>query len=330
MADKEYRGVLVFAEQKNGVIHKVSYELLGKGMEIAKKMNAPLYSVVLGPPGIKTEELIYRGAEKVFYIEDNSFDQPEEMIYKLNIVKLIREVKPEVCLMGATTFGRSLAPRIAAALGTGLTADCTELKVDEDGRLIQIRPAFSDNILAHIKTETYPQMATIRYKEFSEAVPDKSQKGEVIMVQPVFPEKVLVEIIEELKGDEIDISEARVVVSGGKGFKCKEDFKMLYELADLFGGIVGASRSVVEEGYISKDHQVGYSGNRVKPKLYIACGISGAPQHLAGMKESEMIIAINSDPSAPILNVADYGIVGDLYEVLPMFIEKIKAIKNAG
>lgn len=328
MSLKEFSGVLVFAEQKNGEIHKVSYELLGKGRKIADRLGVFLYSVVLGPANIKTEELIYRGADKVFYLEDDMFNEPEELIYKINLVNLINTVKPEICLIGATSFGRSLAPRVAAALRTGLTADCTGLEVDEDGKLIQIRPAFSENILAHIKTETYPQMATVRYKEFSEGKRDISRKGEVIKVEPVYIKDKLVEVVKEFKGQEFDITEANVVISGGKGLRSAEDFKMLEELAKALGGVVGASRSVVDDGFISKKHQVGYSGNRVKPKIYIACGISGAPQHLAGMKDSDTIIAINSDPSAPIFNVADYGIVGDLYEVVPQLINKIKTKNN--
>lgn len=327
MSLKEFSGILVFAEQKNGEIHKVSYELLGKGKEIADKLGSLLYAVVLGPTNVKTEELIYRGADKVFYIEDDIFNEPEELVYKLNLVNLINNIKPEICLIGATSFGRSLAPRVASALKTGLTADCTGLEVDEDGKLIQIRPAFSENILAHIKTETYPQMATVRYKEFSEGKRDISRKGKVIKVEAIYNKDKLVEVVKELKGQEFDITEANVVVSGGKGLRCAEDFKMLEELAQSLGGVVGASRNVVDEGFISKEHQVGYSGNRVKPKVYIACGISGAPQHLAGMKDSDTIIAINSDPSAPIFNVADYGIVGDLYEVVPQLINKIKSKK---
>jgi len=193
---REYRGVLILAEQKNCIIHKVSYELLGKGREIAEHLGVPVYCALLAPSGVDANELIYRGADKVYYIEDDMFSCPEEMVYRANIVNLIKMVKPEICLIGATTFGRSLAPRIAAALGTGLTADCTGLKIDEDGKLIQIRPAFSDNILAHIKTETYPQMATIRYKEFFEAKEDVSRKGEIEKVSSVKLEKSLVEVIE--------------------------------------------------------------------------------------------------------------------------------------
>ncbi|CAH2213515.1 electron transfer flavoprotein subunit alpha/FixB family protein [Tepidibacter aestuarii] len=325
MANKDYNGILVFAEQKNGVIHKVSYELLNKGREMAKENDLPVYSVVLGSKNIDVNELIYRGADKVYYIEDYIFNQPKEILYKENLVKLINDIKPEIFLIGATSFGRSLAPRLAASLKTGLTADCTELKIDDDGKLIQIRPAFSDNILAHIKTDTYPQMATIRYKEFSEAERNTNLSGEIIKLDSIKIEDDLVKVIKEIGSKEIDISEAEVVVSGGRGLKSPDDFKMLEELAKLLGGMVGASRAVVDEGYISKEYQVGYSGNRVKPKLYIACGISGAPQHIAGMSESDTIVAINSDPSAQIFNIADIGIVGDLYDVVPRIIDKVKS-----
>lgn len=324
MGEKKYSGILIFAEQKNHVIHKVSYELLSKGRELANQLKSSVYCVVLGPEGINLQELIYRGADEIYYVESDVFNEPEEMIYTKNIIHLIEKIKPEICLFGATSFGRSLAPRIAGGLKTGLTADCTELQVDEDGRLIQIRPAFSDNILAHIKTKTFPQMATIRYKEFSEAVRDTSRQGKIVKMDAILIEQPAVKILEELECVEEDISEAEVVVAGGRGIKTPEDFKMLYELAELLGGVVGASRAVVEENYISSQHQVGYSGNRVKPKIYIACGISGAPQHLAGMREAERIVAINADPSAPIFNIADIGIVGDLYEVVPALIEKLK------
>lgn len=329
MEEKEYKGILVFAEQKNGVIHKVSYELINKAVELASKLKAPIYSVVLGPKDMAVEELIYRGAQEVFYIEGDEFNQPQELLYKKNIVALIKKIKPEICLFGATSFGRSLAPRIAGNLKTGLTADCTDLKIDDDQKLIQIRPAFSDNILAYIKTKTYPQMATIRYKEFSEAIRNVEMKGKITKIAPVDFNDNLVKIIKELKSKSTDITEAEVVVAGGRGLKSPEDFKLLQELAELLGGVVGASRTVVDEGYISNNYQVGYSGNRVKPKLYIACGISGAPQHLAGMKEALNIVAINTDPSAPIFNIANIGIVGDIYEVVPKLIEKIRS-KSVG
>lgn len=326
MAEKEYSGILIFAEQKNLNIHKVAYELLGKGRQLSEKLKCSVDAVILGPGNLNAEELINRGADKVYLIKDEEiFNKPDELAYSENIVDLIKRVKPEICLFGATSFGRSLAPRIAAALQTGLTADCTDLQIDDDMKLVQVRPAFSENILAHIKSDSYPQMATVRYKEFDEAEEDVTRTGEIIYVEPVVSANNGVEILKEISNNNIDIADARVVVSAGVAVKSEDDLNMIKELASLLGGEVGASRALVETGLISKDHQVGYSGNRVKPIIYIACGISGAPQHLAGMKESATIIAINNDPSAPIFNVADYSIVGDMYKIVP---ELINAIKN--
>lgn len=326
MTEKIYNGILIFAEQKNNVIHRVSYELLGKGRELSSKIGCSLNAVILGSEEINTQELICRGADKVYHIADSTaFNKPDELIYAENIVSLIKNIKPEICLFGATTFGRSLAPRVAASLETGLTADCTDLKTDDDMKLIQIRPAFSENILAHIKSDTYPQMATVRYKEFEEAKRDADRTGETIKIPPVKTNNNLIEILEEMSDGSINIQDAKVVVAAGVSVKSAEDLSMIKELAVLLGGEVGASRALVETGIISKDHQVGYSGNRVKPAVYIACGISGAPQHLAGMKEAGVIIAINNDPSAPIFNIADYSIIGDMYKIIP---EIISAIRN--
>lgn len=323
------KNILIFAEQKNGIIHKVTYELMGKAGELLKNTEGEINVAVLGDENMDLSELSYYGADRVYHVAGDCFNKPDELLYKENIVQLIREIKPEIFLVGATSFGRSLAPRVAAALNTGLTADCTELKIDEDGSLVQIRPAFSDNILAHIKTSTLPQMATIRYKEFAAAERNMNLSAQVTVLKPYVSENNLSEVLDEIEAKEFDISEAQVVVSAGKGFKNKEDLGMVYELAELLGAEVGASRSIVDEGYIDKGHQIGYSGNRVKARLYVACGISGAPQHLAGMKESDVIIAINSDPSAPIFNIANYGIVGDVYKIIPMFIEKLKTERNA-
>ncbi|MFL0197446.1 electron transfer flavoprotein subunit alpha/FixB family protein [Clostridium sp. WILCCON 0269] len=322
--ERKYRGILVFVEHINGEIHKVSYELLGKAKELGNKLNAPVYASLLAPKGIDAKELIYRGADKVFYIEDDAFNEPEELVYKINLENLIKNIKPEICLIGATSLGRSLAPRLAASLNTGLTADCTGLEIDEDGKLLQIRPAFSENLLAYIKTDTYPQMATVRYREFNESKIDYNNKGEIVKIQPIGIKNKLVKVLKKLKSNNINISDANVVVAVGKGLKKPEDLSMVRELADLLGGLVGASRSIVDEGFLSKDFQIGYSGNRVKPKIYVACGISGAPQHLAGMRESDFIVAINTDPSAPIFKVADYGIIADMYKVIPELIDKIK------
>jgi electron transfer flavoprotein alpha subunit len=320
-----HKGILVYAEQKDLKIHKVTYELLGLARRLADGLGVELSAVITGPSGIDTDALIQRGADTVYYIEDDSaFSQPDELVYARNLTDLASRMKPEIFLIGATSLGRAIAPRIAAALETGLTADCTGLSIDTDGKLVQIRPAFSENILAHILSDTLPQMATVRYREFEEAVPDPARTGQVIRSASTGLRNEAMVFIEDLGAQEVEISEAEVIVSAGQGIRSPEDFGMLQELAGLLNGMVGASRPMVEQGFISKMHQVGYSGNRVKPRVYIACGISGAPQHLAGMRDSETIIAINSDPSAPIFSIADFSIVGDVYEVIPQLIERIR------
>ncbi len=320
---EQYKGILVIAEQNNNIIHKVSYELLNKAKELAQSLNAPLNCLLLGNDGICVDEFNYRGADTVFFMKSEIFSYAEEYIYKQNIVEFIKEKKPEIVLIGATNFGRSLAPRIAAALKTGLTADCTNLKIDEEGRLIQIRPAFSDNILAYIKTISYPQIATIRYKEFEEAKRNINIKTNVIEIKPYFNNYNKTSVIKTFCDSHVNITEAEIVVAAGRGIKKREDLKMIDNLAKKLGGVMGVSRALVDAGMASSTYQVGYSGNRVKPKIYIACGISGAPQHLAGMKESQLIIAINSDPSAPIFSIADYGYVGDIYEIVPNLIRDL-------
>lgn len=319
-----YSGVLVFAEQQNGHIHKITYELLGKARELAEKLSVPVTCALLGPKGMDARELIFRGADQVYYMAGDCFAVPDEILYQENLKYLIDKIRPQICLIGATGFGRSLAPGLAAACNAGLTADCTGLEIDGDGALIQIRPAFSENILAHIKSDALPQMATVRYREFDALFRDPSRRGEVVDVAPKNSVNSLVKAIKKVKSSSVDISDARVVVAAGRGLKSAEDLGMIRELASLLGGVVGASRQIVDDGLISKEHQVGYSGARVKPDLYVACGISGAPQHLAGMKESGYIVSINRDPSAPIFSVSDFGIVGDMYEIVPQLIEKIK------
>lgn len=321
-------GILVLAEQKHGKIHRITYELLGKALELSENGGIPVWCALAGPSGIDADDLTARGAEKVFYCADSRFDEPDEYAYARGFEKIIRMAKPTVCLIGATEFGRSLAPRLAAALGTGLTADCTGLEVDDDGRLVQIRPAFSENILAHIQTDTLPQMATVRYKEFQEAKREDGRKGEVVEVAvPEIPAG-LVRVEKELETREESISDAEIIVAAGRGVKDERGLNLVRRLAGLLGGRVGASRALVDDGVIGHESQVGYSGSRVKPKLYIACGISGAPQHLAGMRESDYIVAVNSDPSAPIFGVADLGICADLYEAVPRLMEKLSAVKQ--
>jgi len=323
---KDYKGLMVFAEQREDRIHPVSYQLLGKGTEIADKLGVEVSSVLLGNQmEEKAKELIYYGADKVFLYDHPALKEFDLLNYKHNLVKLIREVKPEIFLLGATRLGRSLGPRVAAALGTGLTADCIGLDTDEDGNLIQIRPAFTGNILAQIKTATRPQMSTVRYKVMQKKARDPNRRGEIIKRDAeLVPSLLTIKKQERLSEVNIAITEADVIVSGGRGLKKAEDFGILADLAELLGGVVGSSRPLVDDGWIGREHQVGFSGNTVKPKLYVACGISGSPQHLAGMRGSDVIVAINTDPSAPIFRVADYGIVGNLYEVVPKLANEIK------
>ncbi len=313
----EYKGLMVFAEQHEGRIHPVSYELLGKGTEIAQKLGIEVSSVLLGSEmGDEINELFYYGAEKVYYFDNPVLADFDLLNYKHNLVRLVNEVKPETVLVGATHLGRSLGPRVACALATGLTADCTALEVGDEGNLIQIRPAFSGNIFAHIRTTTRPQMATVRYKVMQKLDRDASRTGEIVRKDADIIDSVLKIVSKESAGG-VNIAEADVVVCGGRGLKCAADFALMEELAAALGGVVGCTRPIVDDGWISKQHQVGFSGNTVKPRLYVAAGVSGSPQHLAGMRDSDVILAINADPSAPIFKVADYGIVGDLYEVIP-------------
>ncbi len=312
-------GVMVFAEQNDGHIHPVVYELLGKGREIAATLGVELSAVLIGSGVTATaQELIYAGADAVYVFDHSVLGSFDIMNYRRSMVDLAREVEPDVILLGATAIGRSLGPRLAAALGTGLTADCTALEVDEERRLVQIRPAFSGNILAHIKTETKPQMATVRYKIMQALPRDCSRTGRIIS-RPVMIEEPLA-IMARLAGNDTSgksVADAEVVVCGGRGLKKAEDVRLLRELADVIGGVVACSKPLVDAGWMEKDHLVGFSGNTVRPRIYFAVGVSGSSQHLIGMRNSDTIVAINTDPSADIFQVADYGIVADLYDIVP-------------
>ncbi|MCD6465340.1 electron transfer flavoprotein subunit alpha/FixB family protein [Candidatus Bathyarchaeota archaeon] len=323
-------GVLVFAEQEDGEVHKVTYELLGKGRELADRLEKKLCAVLLGYNlEDEAKELIYYGADKVYLFDHPSLKEFDVIRYKQNIVDLIRDIQPHIFLIGATRIGRSLAPRIAAALKTGLTADCVDLDLDEEGNLVQIRPAFSGNIMAQIKSRTKPQMATVRYKIMKPLNRDPERKGEIIRKEVEDVKETGIKVLDKLSAGEVNISEADVIVSAGRGLKSPGDFKLIRELAALLGGVVGSSRPLVDMGWIGKEHQVGFSGNIVKPKVYMAFGISGSPQHLFGMRDSDIIIAVNKDPSAPIINVSDYYIIGDLYEILPQLICELKKVRGS-
>jgi len=324
----KYQGVLVFGEQRSGVIAPVVYELIGKGRELADKLGERLECVVLGEDmEAQADDLSSYGVDRVYLFDSPLIADFRDDPYTQLLTHLIKEMKPSIVLIGATSIGRSLAPRIATRLQTGLTADCTGLDIDSEGHLLQTRPAFGGNVMATILcSNTRPQMATVRYKVMQRAEKSPDHVGEVIRkkVDDHILDRTRIRDI-STEAEEVSITEAQIIVSGGKGLGSPEGFKLIQELAEVLGGAIGASRLVVDEGWIPFKHQVGLSGKTVRPKLYIACGISGAVQHLAGMQTSDVIVAINKDSSAPIFKIADYGIVGDLYEVIP---EIIKLLKN--
>ncbi len=323
----EYSGVLVFGEQRRGVISPVVYELVGKGRELADKLDERLECVILGD-NMKTqaEDLAEYNVNKVYVFDSTLLADFRDDPYTQFLTSLVKEIKPSIFLIGATSIGRSLAPRLATRLQTGLTADCTGLDIDSEGNLLQTRPAFGGNVMATILcTDHRPQMATVRYKVMKRAEKQPEYRGEVVFKET---EDVVVDRTRILsvstESEDVSLAEAQIIVSGGKGLGNPEGFRLIEELANALGGAVGASRLVVDDGWVPFKHQVGLSGKTVRPKLYIACGISGAVQHLAGMQTSDVIVAINKDPSAPIFKVADYGIVGDLYEIIPEIIRFVK------
>ena len=326
----EYKGVWVFAEQKKGKVQPIAFELLGKARELARDLGTDVSAVLLGNKlEEEIQELIWRGADKVYVVETQELANFQDEPYTNVIVELINKHKPEVFLCGATSVGRSLISRIAIKIKAGLTADCTELAVDKEKNiLLQTRPAFGGNIMATIVCTSYrPQMATVRHKVFPEAQSDMKRKGRIIKENfdgaKLFSRTRLLDIIDEIEAT-VNIGEADIIVAGGRGMKAPENFRLLEELAKALGGAVGASRAAVDAGWMPYSHQVGQTGKTVCPKIYIACGISGQIQHLVGMQSSKVIIAINSDSFAPIFKVANYGIVGDSLEILPILIKKLK------
>ncbi|GAA0733288.1 electron transfer flavoprotein subunit alpha/FixB family protein [Clostridium oceanicum] len=322
-----YKNVWVIAEQRQGKITPVVVELLGEGRKIANDIGVELCAVLLGHNVYDLgNELIKYGADKVYYANNSLLENYTTDGYTKVIVDAVNELKPEIVLIGATHIGRDLAPRIASNLDTGLTADCTKLEVDEeDKKLKQTRPAFGGNIMATIVCpDNRPQMSTVRPGVMDKAVKDENRKGEIIKLNASLTKKdIRTEVIKIVKSEKelVSLTDANFIVSGGLGLGNADGFKMLKKLADKLGGVVGASRAAVDSGWIDNAHQVGQTGTTVKPTVYIACGISGAIQHLAGMQESDVIVAINKNESAPIFEVADYGITGDVYDIVPKLIE---------
>ncbi len=324
-----YKGIWVFAEQRGGKAAPVAYELTGEARRLADALETDVSAVLFGTAlESEAESLIASGADRVYLYEDPLLNEFHEDAYARALTELIEEHKPEIVLAGATSIGRAFVPLVATKVRTGLTADCTMLGVDLEKRmLLQTRPAFGGNIMATIVCPGYrPQMATVRPGVMRRREPDASRKGDVVKVAPEKPLTSLTRLLDVIQasGHGVNLSEAEVIVSGGRGLAGEKGFAMLKELAELLGGVVGASRAAVDADWIGYPHQIGQTGRTVSPKLYIACGISGAIQHLAGMQSSDFIVAINKDPDAPIFSVADIGIVGDVFEVIPQIIKAVK------
>ena len=346
MNTAEYKGVYVFAEQVDNKLSGIAFELLGKANDLAADLGEQVTAVLIGSEvaGL-ADDLAAYGADRVIVIDDPELKDYRTEPYAHALASAINEFKPEIMLVGATPIGRDLGPRVSARVATGLTADCTSLEIGNfplvaqpgkeqlHNQLLMTRPAFGGNTIATIACpNNRPQMATVRPGVMQRKTRDDSRKAEVIEFNPGFtPDNKYVEILDIVKkvGETVDIMDAKILVSGGRGMGSAENFQILRDLADALGGEVSCSRAVVDAGWMPKDMQVGQTGKTVRPQLYIACGISGAIQHLAGMEESDVIIAINKDEYAPIFDVADHGIVGDVFKIVPELTKKIKEFKAA-
>ena len=323
-----YSGVWVFAEQQDGIINQATFELLGCANGLAKILKEQVCAVLLGSPSQDLEniskDLIMYGAEKVYLAQDKNLKDYSTISYSKVIVNLIEKEEPSVMLFLATHLGRDLAPRISRNQGVGLTADCTELSIDKETKhMLQTRPAFGGNVMATIVSpKSRPQLATVRPGVMNALKPDKKRKGHVIDIKPKLSKNDLVtKLLEHVceAHERVNIKDANIIVAGGRGVGSKKGFKLLEELASLLGGEVAGTRVCMENGWIPLARQVGQTGQVVKPELYIACGISGAIQHKAGMQDSRVIVAINKDPDTPLFEIADYSIVGDLHDIIPAF-----------
>ena len=341
-----YKGVFVFAQQVDNVISNIAYDLIGKGKELAKDLGVEVTAVLVGSDvkGL-ADQLAEYGADKVIVVDDPELKEYRTEPYTHAIASVIKEFKPEIFLIGATAIGRDLGPRVCARIHTGLTADCTKLDIGDfpmnpvpgretkHNQLLMTRPAFGGNTIATIACPDFrPQMATVRPGVMQKAPKEAGKKAVVTEFNPGFTKNnKYVDILEVVKAvsNTVDIMDAKILVSGGRGVGSPENFKILDDLAEAIGGTVSCSRAVVDAGWKPKDLQVGQTGKTVRPNVYFAIGISGAIQHLAGMEESDIIVAINKDESAPIFDVADYGVVGDLNKIVPMLTEKIKEAKAA-
>ena len=343
MGLEEYKGVYVFAQQVDNELSGIAFELLGKAKELAKDLNTDVTAMLLGS-GIKglADQLAEYGADKVIVVDDPELKEYRTEPYAHAVSSIINEYKPEIVLVGATAIGRDLGPRVSARVATGLTADCTVLEIGDfplnpvpgqeqkHNQLLMTRPAFGGNTIATIACpDNRPQMATVRPGVMQKLEPVQGAKAEVIEFNPGFtPNDKYVEIVEIVKeiSNTVDIMDAKILVSGGRGVGSKENFQILQDLADVIGGTVSCSRAVVDNGWMPKELQVGQTGKTVRPNVYFAIGISGAIQHAAGMEESDIIVAINKDETAPIFEIADYGVVGDLNKIVPKLTEELKKV----
>lgn len=330
----DYKGILVFAEQRDGVIQNVGLELIGEAKKLAAKLNVSVTAALIGNKiEALAQTLVEYGADKVVVVDNELLKQYDTEAYAQALKAIIDAKKPEIVLLGATTLGRDLAPRVSSRLATGLTADCTKLDIDDETKVFGMtRPAFGGNLMATIVCPDHrPQMATVRPGVMQKLPKEEGKKGEVeVLPVTIDASKIKVKILDVVKetSKKVDITEAKILVSGGRGVGSKENFKNLEAVASKIGAIVSGSRAAVDAGFIEQARQVGQTGKTVRPNIYFACGISGAIQHMAGMEESEYIIAINKDKDAPMFGIADLGIVGDVNKVLPLLAEEIaKAIE---
>lgn len=321
--------VLVFAEHQEGKVKKSAFELVSKGAEMASKMGGQVEVVFVGNvPDSVGQEVAQYGARKVYILENTSFEKYNTLAFVKALSDLVKQIQPEILIASASPVGKDVFPRLAARLDTGLASDTIALSIDSDGKLLATHPIYSGKALVDIKIpNSQPQMALVRANSLGTGTPQAGANAEVVKIA-ANPGDLLAVMKELVKGvsDKVDLSEAEIIVSGGRAMKDSANFKILNELADVIGATVGASRAAVDSGYASIDMQVGQTGKVVNPKLYIACGISGAIQHLAGMRTSKIIVAINKDPEAPIFSKADYGIVGDLFQVVPLLTQEFKKV----
>ncbi len=325
---EDYRGVWVFAEQSRGVVAPVACELLGEGRRLADELGTDLTAVLFGSTAEQARELIRWGADRVYHASDPLLESFLDEPYSQLLARMIGEKRPEIVLSGATPIGRSFMPRVAVRLKTGLAADCTSLVIEKETRnLLQVKPAYGGNIMATIVCPDHrPQMTTVRPGVLKKGVYDPERKGEIVPVstEGLSSRTEVLESVKEAQECAVKIEEASVIIAGGRGMGSEKGFRALDELAGLLGGIVGATRPPVDEGWINHHHQIGQTGKSICPRVYIACGISGAVQHTVGVRPGDMVIVINKNGEAPIFDIATHGVVGDVNEVVPLLIRKLK------